>query len=189
MNDVAAHGVVGPGMRATLRAATRELHAKIEEMWTPDGGFGSRQTYLDFLYALLCVHQQLGVPAALRRGDPEDAAEEYRRIRALCNDLELPRPRSLGLNELDEGFAWGVGYVLNGSSLGATILLDRGALQPDWPTQYLSVGREYVKSGHLKRFFDSLNVVGHDPKSVQRGAFATFDQIGALRNATRREIA
>lgn len=189
MDHLALNGVASSDLRSGLRDVTRALHDEIEAIWTPAGGFASRQTYLDFLSTLLLVHRRLGAPAALRRGDPEDVIEEHRRVAGLTEDLDAAPSRTMAVEDIDEGFAWGVGYVLNGSSLGAAVLLKAGALGEDWPTRYLMMGRDYVTSGRLKRFFDALNAVNHDPDTVQEGAFAAFEQLGSFRGDLRRKIA
>ncbi len=164
-------------MRGALRAATQCLHDRIERIWSPNGAFETRSTYLDFLRMLLRTHETLGLAAANARGQDTEISDEAARINALRLDLgqgpEVLRPTG----SLAEDYAWGVAYVLNGSALGATMLLKHDRLGPEWPREYLRLGQAYVQSGHLKRFFDALNTGPHDPAQVLRGARDTFARL------------
>ena len=162
-------------LRDVLNEATMELHQQLEALWTPSGGFASEATYKAFLSALLDVHIQMGRPSAEARDDKLAIEQEDDRISALRDDLNgSAHPSPTARTDIGSDYAWGVGYVLNGSSLGASILLKTDSLGVGWPRQYLGLGRDYVRAGHLKRFFDGMNVASVNPIEVHRGAMETF---------------
>lgn len=179
---LAARQTPGPArpLRQALRQATRAVHEGLEALWTPHDRFSSQEAYLRFLAALLEAHCQLGVQAAAARGDPEDLVIEHRRIDALCADLGRARPAIRSPTPMSDGFAWGVGYVLNGSTLGAEMILRHGYLGAGWPVRYLALGRDYVRDGHLRRFFDVLNDLPLPVEDVRRGAMDTFAALAPL---------
>lgn len=161
-------------LRDRLRSSTHGLHARIEAIWSPGQGFASAQAYRRFLEVLLHAHRMVGLPAAKARLDAIEIAYETARIDALYQDLDRPAepetvPPPMGFAE-----AWGAGYVLNGSALGASMMLKGGYLGSDWPSRYMALGGEYVRSGNLRRFFDALNTRPLDIASVERGAKAAF---------------
>lgn len=168
-----------PSIRASLRETTQSLHEDVEAFWMSNKCFDSEDTYRRFLTTVLAAHQSVGLRAAKVRGDLDDVKEEENRIAALCADLSLSVPhQSDGPDGEDSrmsaSYAWGVGYVLNGSALGAAVMLDRGYLKDGWPDQYFLLGRALVRTGGLKRFFDRLNNVPLDEADVANGAKDTF---------------
>lgn len=159
-------------MRPILQETTRAVHHRIEAMWTPSGGFSSEDHYRAFLRALFRVHTTIGLAAALRRS--EGVVEEAARIAALADDLEMEAPPRVAPLAESVDYAWGVGYVLNGSALGASILLKSGAVAETWARRYLERGRTYAQTGQLRRFFDALNTAPLHLAGVQAGALDTF---------------
>lgn len=166
------HNHSDPSTRSVLRSATQSLHDRIEAIWTSDAQFTSLATYRPFLTALLHSHATLGYPAAVARADPIEISLEKGRIAALCDDLDCEAPDTD--LEMTQDEAWGVGYVLNGSALGADMLLRHGKLGADWPKSYLKLGQKYVKSGGLRRFFDALNAGTFGEADLCKGAARTF---------------
>lgn len=161
-------------MRASLRSSTWNLHQKIEAVWTLDGGFKGRDSYLGFLANLAVAHRALGIPAALAMGDADAYTEETKRVEALAEDLGVPAWPKPPLAEMSPSYGWGVAYVLNGSTLGASSMLKQGHIQDGWPSAYMRLGRTYVTSGKLKAFFEALNTAALDQAEVNRGALDTF---------------
>ncbi|MEM1161760.1 MAG: biliverdin-producing heme oxygenase [Pseudomonadota bacterium] len=163
-------------VRTVLRKVTQTLHRQTETVWTPSGRFVSEESYHKFLGALLSAHKEVGLAAAIARGDDEEAEEESRRIEALTADLQLDSPVCAPVPgiEMTPDYAWGVSYVLNGSALGASILLKGDALAPHWPRRYLTLGHQYARSGRLKNFFERLNTEAERSPAVERGATDTF---------------
>lgn len=68
-----------------------------------------------------------------------------------------------------------MGYALNGSALGAAMILKHGGLGPDWPRRYLEMGRSYARSGGVRHFFDRLDRTPLVPHRVVAGAAAVFE--------------
>lgn len=160
--------------RAKLEAATRALHDKTEALWAGTEGFSTRAHYLAFLTTLLDAHHRLGLPAARAREAEEDIADEETRLKALHADtghgpLAPIRARP------SPSYAWGIGYVLNGSALGAVMMLKEGHVPEGWPTAYLEEGRAYAKSGKLAAFFRALDAAELDMDEATRGAQETFE--------------
>ena len=165
--------------RRLLRAATQDLHDETERAWSTSGGFGSREHYLSFLKAIRGVHVAIGFPAAELIGTRKEIAEENARIRALSEDLgEAPHWTSPD-QPLSRSFAWGVGYGLNGSTLGASVMLKAGHCRAEWPSAYFRLGRDYVQSGRLARFFQSLDAADLELEKAVAGARAVFERLAS----------
>ncbi|MEM1383100.1 MAG: biliverdin-producing heme oxygenase [Pseudomonadota bacterium] len=174
MPTLEARGEPELAMRPLLREATRALHEQIETVWAPAGAFESEKAYRSFLSTLMRIHRQVGLTAAMARGDTEEVDEEQRRLSALAADLDASPAGARPARTLGADYAWGVGYVLNGSCLGAAMLLKSGGLGPEWPRRYLYLGRDFAKSGRLRRYFERLNALPLDREAVERGALETF---------------
>lgn len=171
-------------LRNRLKQATSRQHAMLDRYWGGSGRFLSESAYRAFLHRLLLAHSQLGLPlaptAALRGLEAE-------RLEALRQDLrhDLLRLEGLALSPApapsvatSRCFGWGVAYVLNGSAMGASLMLKRGYLAPDWPRAYLTLGQSFAKSGALSRFFAQLETEVADPKDAEQGARVTFELLG-----------
>lgn len=65
--------------------------------------------------------------------------------------------------------------MLNGSAIGADLILRASYLNPDWPNRYLCLGRDYVRNGALQKFFRALGTAEVDPHQVMAGATDTFE--------------
>ncbi len=178
--------------RHHLRDAVGTNHAMAEQAWMADGKFSSPEKYEDFLRALLIAHLSLGLPAALHRRCVSELGLERERIFALRKDLGLKVdviPEGLILSN---SYAWGVAYVLNGSCLGAAVLLKSGAIEPAWPSAYLRTSQSCVSSGRLGAFFRALNAFPlHRPDAVAgaRDVFTVLSEAPSplLHGANERE--
>lgn len=171
-----------PLMRTYLRDMSMTKHLQTEAAFLPTGQFPSQSAYFTFLHALFECHCKLGRPAATARRDQSEIDEEDKRISALAADLRIngPAPQDAAVS-MGTDYAWGVGYVLNGSALGAAILLKHpGTLGKDWPRRYLQLGRDYASSGRLRQFFDRLNCEPRHRQQVEHGALDTFSMISAM---------
>ncbi|MEM6665593.1 MAG: biliverdin-producing heme oxygenase, partial [Pseudomonadota bacterium] len=121
-------------VRQNLRQSTQILHDQVEALWISGERFSDRARYEEFLGALLTAHVTLGMGAARTRGAGEEITMERRRIAALRSDLgsranQTEPPATI--DRMGRSFAWGVGYVLNGSALGAKMILKHGYVEPD----------------------------------------------------------
>ena len=161
-------------MRASLRRTTHSLHQKLETLWTPDNRFATEDDYRSFLRALLKAHSEVGVRAAAGRDDAADFVLEKQRITALATDLEIGLPAAPTMPPLSADYSWGVGYVLNGSTLGAAIILKQNFVEPTWPSAYMRLGRAYVRAGNAKSFFNTFDSLALNGSEVERGAIDTF---------------
>lgn len=161
--------------RLALKASTHTAHQGAESVWFGEHGFGDRARYMGWLQRMYTIHRDLGVPAscALGQGDFEQD-----RLSHLQSDLDRPAEPSGGGLPMDPSRAWGIQYVLNGSALGAGVILKSGQLGADWPFAYLQSMSDFARSGKLKRFFEALNTAHLDLASARRGAQDVF---GALR--------
>lgn len=160
--------------RDRLRRATRDAHANAEHLWFSAGAFTDRATYLRWLTAMAHVHADIGHHAAtaLRTHIPERIETE--RAQALSQDLQKTIPGGPNRPRLSESYAWGAMYVLNGSAMGASVLLKPGVLPPQWPRHYLYAMQSFSKSGQLRRFFDQLEARNLDHADSIAGATAVF---------------
>ncbi len=170
-------------LRQDLKHATRAQHQRLDGYLGNKAEFQTRQQYLLFLWALIDTHKKFGLPAARQRGISDDLKLEYQRIVALEQDLGLPLAYNnshplepLWKSQTNDcmSYAWGVGYVLNGSTLGASMMLKYNFLAPKWPRAYLTLGRDYAQSGQLKRFFNSLARQELNLEAAISGARETF---------------
>ena len=162
-------------MRLSLRDKTYELHQRLEQLWTPQGHFDSISSYRRFLRLLLKAHSGVGLRAAASRGDPDELTLEQDRVLALSVDLAIPSPAlPMPPSSMPHDYAWGVGYVLNGSALGASIILKNSYILQNWPSDYMTLGRSYVKTGRAKHFFKLFDSLHLDTAEVERGAIDTF---------------
>ena len=167
-------------VRAYLKSATRQDHVRAEARWTNEGTFADRRTYQAWLGRMLDVHDALGFSAAKRSRWHSAAAIETSRHNALCQDLGLPAKRHNGAGQsLDHDEAWGALYALNGSALGASILLKQGIAQFGWPVAYLSEMRRFATSGALGAFFPALDVQVSNREAALTGALAVFRMIAS----------
>ena len=161
-------------LRMQVREETRELHDALDSEWWTSRGFASKQRYLAFLRAAQEAHSRFGIAAASARADGSDRIEQARRL-ALILDLEEETPQAMpDCDGVDISFAWGVGYALNGSALGASKILKSGDLDQDWPRRYLELGQRFARSGAVRKFFDDLNVQTLERDKMINGATAVF---------------
>jgi heme oxygenase len=165
--------------RDVLRQRTAGLHTAAEQVWRADRGFPDLGAYRAFLSALLSAHQRLGLAAAEARGDAADMAEERARITALKDDLGDAAPPQAGpaaalpARSIVPDRAWGIGYALNGSALGAAMMLKAG-MPGDWPISYLTSLSAYARSGRLATFFRRLNAAPLDLDIASEGGCDVF---------------
>ena len=165
--------------RWLLRVATQDLHDETERTWSTPGGFRSRDQYIAFLGAIRAVHIALGLPSARLIGAEEEITEEIARVRTLSKDLGDEPARVSPDRILSESFAWGVAYGLNGSTLGASVLLKAGHCQEGWPSAYLRRGRDYARSGRLVRFFEALDTADIEVADAVAGAREVFARLAS----------
>lgn len=172
--------------RQLLKRLTRLKHERAELRWTQIGAFHDIDAYRMFLRTMLDIHDRFGGPAT-RVVPMEHHVWERERASALRIDLQIKPamsdPHSSAPMEKD--FAWGVLYVLNGSAMGAAMLLNSNAINADWPTAYLEVMCEFARSGALGAFFRSLNDAEVQLGQVARGAEAVFDAVVGMDVSTR----
>ena len=171
-------------LRGDLRQMTADVHANLETRWFGTGGFTSRSHYEEFLRQAFGVHRDLGLPAAQVWGDEDAVTGERARIAHLASDLGAKPDHRGDRRTMTESYAWGVAYVLNGSCLGASVMLKRGDIPDDWPSRYFAHGRTYVQNGGLKRFFEKLNAAPIDPGAASQGANACFEAFMSTANHT-----
>lgn len=125
-------------LRQQLRSATTPLHHQV------DAAFGAyalhtRDGYSDFL--LSHARALFGLEVALEAAGiecllpdwPQHRRRDALRQDLLALDLAVPTPLTLP-NTLDSATCWGLVYVLEGSRLGARLLLERVRETP-WPGQ------------------------------------------------------
>lgn len=176
-------------LRQHLKRATRAQHERLDGYLGSAAKFETRQQYLLFLWAMIDTHRKFGLPAARQRNSDGDLALELQRISALEKDLALPitydsapSAELIWTPQADDytAFSWGVGYVLNGSALGACVMLKHNFLHPEWPRSYFTLGQNYARSGRLSNYFASLDRKKLDAKSAVSGAQETFSHLETI---------
>ena len=160
--------------RQALRDATRNTHDQAEAFWSapPGASFPIRR----FLKAMLRLHHTLGHPAAIASCFDHAEDIEQRRIEALLRDLGGCVPDPAKSHTPNSDAAWGVLYALNGSAMGAGVLLKE---QPDadTPAEYLNLMSTYAKSGQLGAFYKALNRQVLDQSAAEEGARLVFSEM------------
>ncbi|QBF30665.1 hypothetical protein [Thalassococcus sp. S3] len=165
--------------REQLQVSTRCPHIQLEaEVW-PAGGFSGKAHYVRLLEALRSAHLEVGLRAALGRADRQAADHEYAALRCLDQDLG-PTSRSAGKRPLSEAEAWGVSYVLIGSTAGAKTILNSESMKPEWPQAYLEYQRDFARSGGLRRFFDALDAATIDLARTKAAAIHLFERLQTM---------
>lgn len=142
-----------PSVRQQLRRRTADAHQRVDELGDRVASVLSPAGYLTFLLSMHSViaryDQELDRSSRLAGVEPRAAAL----LAALCEDLialgatGLPAVGPLDADPLpvNDAAAWGVGYALEGSALGAAVLLDRLRSVEVWsngdtpPSAYLSL--------------------------------------------------
>lgn len=157
--------------RMALRGSTREMHDRAERQWgaAADGDFD--------LHAFFTVMQTLhhtGIRAAEITGLAGARDHERARLDALSSDLgsDVHNEDPMVISSPDA--AWGMLYTLNGSALGASLLLKSGVTLAGKPSAYLELMRDYARSGALNSFFHALNSQELDFKRARQGACQIF---------------
>lgn len=165
--------------RHYLKMVTSDPHDKAEARWFSSGKFTCRNSYEQWLQSMLHVHGSLGVKATAKTALPQYGNVEEGRFAALSLDLALPKTPSPieAPSEISTAWAWGVLYALNGSSLGASILLKSESVRTDWPSQYLHEMRQFATSGALGHFFAELDALKLDKSEAANGAKAVFSAL------------
>jgi heme oxygenase len=167
-------------LRDRLRASTSALHARLDgamEQSLRSGTHGYQEFLLANAAGLLPLEQ------ALEEAGVEETLPDWperARSAALIADLEdlglrAPAPRAVVEGGLlrDEAYQLGTLYVLEGSRLGARMIL-RGLPDANWPTRYLSHGRgKPFWQTFLARLEESAPAQTN-PQAVVAGASAAF---------------
>ena len=171
-------------LRQRLKHFGADLHKQVDEAFSAFP-LETRQGYGDFLRAhgraILSLERTLennGVEALIddwpqRRRSEAVLAD----LRALGIAVEAPRgmPPIAGA-----GWCWGALYVLEGSRLGARLLLQRlQAAQPAAPARYLSHGLADGLWPRFLRFFEA-QAAACDERQLQQGVADAFGQFLAV---------
>lgn len=174
-------------IRHTLRAATTDLHSRVDAAFS--GAFDrDTEAYADFLQAL--ARSLLPLERSLEAAGVEKVLPDWparRRSAALAADLvvfgrALPAEAQVGAVG---GEAWQLGalYVLEGSRLGAKVLLRQVLANPDsvahGATAYLRHGEEEKLWSSFLVTLEESSAVAAAPAEAIAGARAAFAAFGA----------
>ncbi len=164
--------------RHFLKHATAAAHQEAEAAWSLNKAFADLKSYKNWLDAMLEVHEQLGMAAAASLGDSNALIIEQARVDAIRTDLGVTTATRRQSPLRSKCWAWGVLYALNGSAMGASILIKSSALHSNWPVTYLTLMRNFAASGDLFKFLETLNTAKLDRTSAAEGANDTFRMLG-----------
>lgn len=165
--------------RTSLYQRTLVHHERAETYWTELGFLLNRDVYEQFLSGLFDVHTSLGAAAAAALGPETVKLERERRV-ALIADLQGVPANDQEYLPLSKSAAWGTLYVLNGSSIGASLLLRTNKIPNIWPQAYLQAMRRFAKDGSLSEFFAALDIQTLDMEQASTAAKAVFDRVARL---------
>jgi heme oxygenase len=184
------HRVTARSARGQLRTATRDLHARLDARLAPlmtQGDAGYQEFLLRSAMALLPVEQALteaGVAILL-----PDWPQRLRSC-ALRGDLAalaLAEPAGAAVAAVcGEAFQFGMLYVLEGSRLGARLLLaEVAALSPVCraATRYLSHGQGLSLWPTFLQRLEASQQVQREPEQAAAGARVVFRQFLAASGA------
>ncbi|MCH2163930.1 MAG: hypothetical protein MK098_04655 [Marinovum sp.] len=174
--------------RHQLKTLTKERHSRTETTWFAGGRFEGQGHYIEWLGAMLDVHCDLGLRAATRLGRQDDLTQEHLRFACLTKDLKRDGSPLTAESDETESWAWGVQYALNGSALGAGVLLKHDVSHHDWPIAYLQCMTGFAKSGALKRFFDDLDAQDLQMTDACAGALAVFDALAVTKRSAPNQV-
>jgi heme oxygenase len=167
-------------LRQRIRETSAPLHEHVDAAFSRFD-LSDRGDYGRFLRA----HGRalFGLEAALEQGGIAQLLADWperRRSAALREDmaaLQLAPPVPLSLEPgADDGWCWGVSYVLEGSRLGGRVLSQRvrdGG--PDRPLRYLNHGEGTSLWPRFLQQFE-LKASAADPKQLQAGVQLAFEQ-------------
>jgi heme oxygenase (biliverdin-IX-beta and delta-forming) len=178
------HRTTARSARGYLRAATKDLHTRLDARLAPlvlQGDPGYREFLFRSAMALLPVEQALN-EAGVVNVLPD--WPQRCRSSALALDLaalSLPQPEPAAFPEVrGEAFQFGMLYVLEGSRLGARLLLaEVEAMLPatgQAATRYLSHGQGLPLWPTFLQRLEASEQVRREPEQALAGARAVFRQ-------------
>ncbi|MEM8984416.1 MAG: biliverdin-producing heme oxygenase [Pseudomonadota bacterium] len=162
-----------------LRTATMPQHRHTESLMDDYAPLQTAVGYRRFLWLMARLHARYA--EALDRsseiaGLPQRSAELLAALRADLGDTD-----ALDANVTVNGNAqcMGVGYVLEGSGLGATVLVRGLPKGPDHPHAYLSLLSESVGK-RWPAFKKTLDAEPLDADATAAAAAAVFNELAAM---------
>ena len=162
--------------RTYLKQEIQEAHDKFESKLVGPNGFEVFSDYRHWLSVMQHLHGSVGLPAALRLGAEHFLISEKSRIEALKKDL-LNNERATHADDTAcDSWAWGALYALNGSAIGASLLLKSASAEDNWPKAYLMEMRRFATSGLLSDFFRGLEAARLDRSAARAGALRVFEE-------------
>ncbi|HEU0061353.1 MAG TPA: biliverdin-producing heme oxygenase [Hyphomicrobiaceae bacterium] len=178
------HRATARSARGHLRAATSDLHARLDARLAPlvtQGEAGYRDFLLRSAMALLPVEQALNEVDVANLLPDWPQRSRSRALRLDLAALSLPEPSGPTVPAIcGEAFQFGMLYVLEGSRLGARLLLAEveAALSPASraATRYLSHGQGLSLWPTFLQRLEASQQVRREPDAAAAGARAVFRQ-------------
>lgn len=164
--------------RVLLKEATQSAHDMADATWGQASTFADAARYRAWLSRLRAAHARYGLAAATALG-AADAMEEQARLRCLQSDLGEAGAPAKAAPAPSSDWAWGVCYALNGSALGASVMVKSYNVPERDGTRYLWHMRSYARGGQLGSFFGRLNACDLSVEDAAVGACMVFDLMGA----------
>jgi heme oxygenase (biliverdin-IX-beta and delta-forming) len=161
-----------PGLRALLRSETKDIHQRLDDRV---GGFSTIERYVDFVQRSLRFRASAEAACAdYGAWSPQLLADDLRRD---LDDLGVPVVPATGAGVSLPTSAAKLGglYVLEGSALGARLLLRRAeslGLTGQYGARHLA--RQTSDATRWKRFVAVLDQNDEEPQNVLAGALAVF---------------
>jgi heme oxygenase len=163
-------------LRHFLRASTDEAHSRLDAMLDNLDLFARQSAYRVFLSAMEALYLTYGDSLDWAAGQAGLAPRSDELIASLRRDIGMgaTQPRIAG-GVASPAARWGIGYVLEGSALGAQLLLRRARreLTPGSSTDYLGTLAAEAQS-RWPRFALALDNSGADAEVAARSSHAVF---------------
>ena len=163
-------------VRELLKTQTAALHSRAELSLERPAKIETQQGLGHFLACMMSTHLRFHseLDRAAREAGIEARSETL--INALAADLGCAPNRTSRVSLSDCAYCLGVGYVIEGSALGAGILRKRLARTELGVPRYLSLLTEDAKY-RWPRYIEALETGINKKQSVLVGAKSTFEFI------------
>jgi heme oxygenase len=167
-------------IRHALRNETRESHEELEKFVQSSNLFGSAIGYRVYLASMLRVYQTFAKPLLWVEQRAELEPITFQAQSCIQSDLGSEfDSQSAACEPVAPECCWGTAYVIEGSSMGAKVLLRSISQKPDresYPVRYLNLIGEHAPE-RWPKFLRALEVSACDPTKTAHAARRAFELV------------